>query len=160
MINFVHNNTRFNYRVAGVTIVDGRVLLHTINNAPFWSLPGGRCEMNESSAEALKREYLEETGYSVTIGKPLWFVENFFTIREQQVHEISMIYAVGFADGSPCLTVPQFEGVETDPKIVFQWFPLAEVKNLTLYPTFLSDKILAIPEHLQHIIQKDNTYLS
>ena len=44
MLCFDEGNHRFNYRVAGVAIVDGNVLVHRGENEPFWSLPGGRGE--------------------------------------------------------------------------------------------------------------------
>ncbi|MGD6873483.1 hypothetical protein ACQCU1_15000 [Sutcliffiella horikoshii] len=44
----------FNYRVAGVWIQDGRILLHRASEDKIWSLPGGRVEMNEASPPACK----------------------------------------------------------------------------------------------------------
>ena len=52
----------FNYRVAGIALSEGRLLLHTSDRDDFWSLPGGRCEFGETSAEALVREMREELG--------------------------------------------------------------------------------------------------
>ncbi|HEX8919017.1 MAG TPA: NUDIX domain-containing protein, partial [Chloroflexota bacterium] len=60
MIHFRTADGVFNYRVAGLCIQDGWVLLHRMNEDPFWTVPGGRCEMLEPSAEALKREMREE----------------------------------------------------------------------------------------------------
>ena len=37
----------------------------------FWCLPGGIVEDNESLEEAVKREFREETGFIVKVGKPL-----------------------------------------------------------------------------------------
>jgi 8-oxo-dGTP diphosphatase len=44
---------------------EGRLLLlrkNATHEAPYWDLPGGRVQKNESVEEALKREVYEETG--------------------------------------------------------------------------------------------------
>ena len=53
--------------VAGVIVMDSRILL--CHRSPgrrwypdVWDLPGGHVEVGESSADALKRELLEELG--------------------------------------------------------------------------------------------------
>lgn len=40
-----------------------------------WSVPGGRVEADESDAEAVRREVLEETGLVVTVGMRVGTVE-------------------------------------------------------------------------------------
>ncbi|MEQ2529277.1 hypothetical protein WMO40_21610 [Bacillaceae bacterium CLA-AA-H227] len=39
----------FNYRVAGIWIKNGHILLHRDVNEENWSLPGGRVKMAEDS---------------------------------------------------------------------------------------------------------------
>lgn len=46
----------FNYRVAGIWIEDGHVLLHKAVNESNWSLPGGRVEIAEEAQVSIKRE--------------------------------------------------------------------------------------------------------
>jgi 8-oxo-dGTP diphosphatase len=41
----------------------------------LWAPPGGRVEPGESLAEALKREFIEETTLAVAVGRPLGVVE-------------------------------------------------------------------------------------
>ncbi|MEU5693715.1 NUDIX domain-containing protein [Actinosynnema sp. NPDC020468] len=51
---------------------DGRLLLVRRANPPgegLWSIPGGRVEQGESDVDAVEREFLEETGLSVTVGR-------------------------------------------------------------------------------------------
>lgn len=54
MITFDHGNVRFNYRVAGIIIEDGKVLLNQAGpNMDYWFTPGGRVELLETSEESL-----------------------------------------------------------------------------------------------------------
>ncbi|HMS37031.1 MAG TPA: NUDIX domain-containing protein, partial [Arachnia sp.] len=66
-------------RAASATILDeqGRVLLVLRGFEPGkgrWSVPGGRCEPEETLAETAAREVLEETGLQVEVGEELWAV--------------------------------------------------------------------------------------
>jgi len=49
----------------GIYLKDGKVLLVKPSWADIWEFPGGGKESNENLIEALKREFLEETGYKV-----------------------------------------------------------------------------------------------
>jgi ADP-ribose pyrophosphatase YjhB (NUDIX family) len=60
----------------GAVVTDGagRLLLVRRGREPsrgLWSVPGGRVEPGESGPEAVRREVLEETGLSVTVGEPV-----------------------------------------------------------------------------------------
>lgn len=50
--------------VHAVIIKDGKILrgLRNYDSGPKWIIPGGRCEENETLADALRREIKEETG--------------------------------------------------------------------------------------------------
>ena len=63
-----HENTNWGQSVAGVVIHDGKVLLarHTYGRGNgLLIIPGGYVDYGETPADALKREFLEETGVSV-----------------------------------------------------------------------------------------------
>jgi 8-oxo-dGTP diphosphatase len=71
----------------GILIEEGRVLLsgnRWWSNRPLvWTLPGGRAEEGEGIAEALVREFREETGLVVEVGDLAFVVEARSTVRKQ-----------------------------------------------------------------------------
>jgi 8-oxo-dGTP diphosphatase len=90
--------------VCGVYIEDNKILLVNhkglTNTGNFWAPPGGGMHFGESATENLEREFLEETGLKIKVGKflfineyiskPLHAIEIFF-----QVQRLSGILAHG-----------------------------------------------------------------
>ncbi|ART77026.1 NUDIX hydrolase [Sutcliffiella horikoshii] len=140
----------FNYRVAGVWIQDGRILLHRASEDKIWSLPGGRVEMNEASPLSLQREFKEELDLSVEIRRLVWIVENFFEYREKKVHEIGFYYLVSTEDKQALPNGP-FHGVEGE-RLVYEWVPITELEDVVLYPEFLKKALKELPETTEHLI--------
>lgn len=78
-------------RVGGLLVREGTLLLAAHRGllpagAPFWSPPGGGWVFGESLREALRREFLEETGLAVRAGRLLHLHE--FQQGELQALEI------------------------------------------------------------------------
>jgi 8-oxo-dGTP pyrophosphatase MutT (NUDIX family) len=94
VIGYEMDGGRFSYRVVGVCVHDGHILLHRSDQDDFWSLPGGKGELMETSAETIRREIHEELGCEARVERPLWIVENFFTSGAQKFHEIAFYYQV------------------------------------------------------------------
>lgn len=83
--------------VTGVLIRQGKVLLvkRAANDRMFpgfWELPGGKVEFNEDAIDALKREFLEETGLNVTAGAP---IRNFHYLSDDGMrHYLEFVFYV------------------------------------------------------------------
>ena len=158
MLIIRQDSLRFVYRVAGVAVHAGRVLLHRAEDDDFWALPGGRGEMLEPSTETLRREMGEETGLAVTVDRLLWVVENFFDYGKKTYHELGLYFLMTFTPDSPVWTYGQsFEGQELFPdgrvlKLIYQWWPLADLDTITVYPSFLPGGLRQLPATIQHII--------
>jgi len=78
-------------RVGGLLVRNGAVLLAAHrgllpNAAPFWSPPGGGWQFGESIREALLREFREETGLTVEVGRFLHLHE--FSTDKLQAMEL------------------------------------------------------------------------
>lgn len=158
MITFTKGDRRFNFRVAGIAIANNQVLLHRLDTDDFWTFPGGRVELGETSQEALVRELKEELNADVEIVRLLWLVENFFEYNKQQYHEIAFYYLMQFSKQSPYLNKnSSFSGIEPDISLEFKWFPIDSnvLKTLPLLPSFLQESLNNLPSSVEHIIQRD-----
>lgn len=155
MISYKEGNKRFNYRVVGVCIYDGHVLLHRAVADDFWALPGGRAELLEYSPETLRREMIEELDVEVDIGRLLWISENFFEMEGDTWHELSLYFLMNFPEGYSHNTSAEFRGIEEDGRLVFKWHPLSELRNTKLYPAFLRESLTNLPSTPVHILHQD-----
>ena len=155
MITFTDGDTRFNYRVAGVAIQDGCVLLHRAETDDFWALPGGRGEFMETAHDTLRREMQEEIGLDVQVGRLLWVVENFFGYQGLSNHELGLYFHMTLPEGSGPRIQETFGGREERLRLIFRWFPLEEASEAPLYPSFLRSSLRALPETTLHVVHTD-----
>ncbi|MDB5035246.1 MAG: hydrolase [Chlorobi bacterium] len=155
MINFERDGVRFVLRIAGVAIHDGYLLLHRGEDEDFWTLPGGRCEMMETSSETLSREMVEELGVAVHVGRLLWVVENFFNYNGMDCHELGLYYAMEFPDDYRFLGWREvFYGDEAGTPLLFRWFPLESINPGLVRPSFLGTALHALPDVTQRVVQR------
>jgi ADP-ribose pyrophosphatase YjhB (NUDIX family) len=157
MVGIDRDQARFNFRVAGVAIQNGRILLDRNAKNTYWVLPGGHPEMMEPMAQALRREVREEIGVDVKVVRLLWMLENFFH-KSKDIHELSFYFLMQIEAASHLLQGDgPFFGQEHDHQLIFQWFPLDEsvLTSLPLFPGYLAHALLRIPETPQHIVFND-----
>ena len=88
--------------VLGLAIRDSKVLVSEgydkVKNQTFYRCLGGGIEFLEKSDVALKREFLEEIGASITVNDFLGVFENIFTFNGRQAHELVFVYSVALDD--------------------------------------------------------------
>lgn len=148
---FKTDKSTFLFRVAGILIKDGYILLHKDINDDFWSLPGGKVNIAEESQLSIQREFLEELGVIVKVDRLIWTVENFFNYNSNAYHEIGLYYKV-LSDDS-LFTTESFNGIEGE-RLIYKWTPIEELDNLALYPEFLKAELKSVPKHPKHIVVK------
>ena len=98
-------------RVCGICIENDKILLvhhRSLGKTnSLWAPPGGGMNYGEDAKEALKREYLEETGCEIEVG-------NFIFIHEYldpPLHGIELFFEVKIISGKPQLgTDPEMSG--------------------------------------------------
>lgn len=144
----------FNYRVVGVLLNSDRVLLQRAESDPFWVLPGGRGEFGEASDATIRREFFEEIGLKVRVGRLLWVVENFFDLR-QPYHEIAFYYEVHALSQMPTSKVFDGRREDRNPPLVFRWAHIEDLPDLLLYPDFLPRVLAHLPTQVTHIVHRD-----
>ncbi len=155
MLSFVSDKERFNFRVAGVALRNGHVLVCREDADNFVLLPGGRVEFGEASDLALLREIKEELQCAVSVGRLLFNVENFFLREGEQFHELARYYAIELPDDfpfekdGPCLTTRD-EGHE----LTFEWIKADSeaLARINLLPEWLRERFGDLPSTTEHLI--------
>jgi len=157
MKDWENSKVVFNFRVAGVAISRGRLLVHRAEHEANWSLPGGRIQPLEFSEAALVREMREEVAAAVTVVRTLWVMENLFGYEEgKQVHEVCFYYLMELAADDPLHdNEADFDGDEAGERLIFRWLPLGELASAPFNPERLKPRLLEIPEHPQVIRVND-----
>lgn len=155
-ISYERNNNKFNFRVAGIVMDAGRVLLHKAGQDDFWNLPGGRVEMNEATEAAIVREMMEELGIHVEVQRLAFVNEDFFDYNGLMFHEIGFYYIIALPEAHKLYSEIEVKGLEDNGKLTFRWFSLDELEHMEVYPVFLKKKLhnLRDVKSIQHFIQK------
>ncbi len=145
----------FKFRVSGVIIKDGKVLLVEMDNAGFFCLPGGHVELGETTEEAMIREMKEETTKDTYIKKYLGNIENFFINKHNvSIHEIAFYYLMDFKDED----INDLSRTENDEgtlvNLNFKWFDLNELDSVNIKPVFLKEILTKDNLEFGHLIIK------
>jgi ADP-ribose pyrophosphatase YjhB (NUDIX family) len=87
--------------VAGIYLQEGRILLgrrsKTSTYPGLWCIPCGYVEYNEDVWEAVKREFLEETGLEIKPERVFTVLSNF---HNPQLHTVGIWFSVSVVGGS------------------------------------------------------------
>lgn len=147
----------FSLRTAGILIQHGQVLLQHPVGEPAHALPGGHVHFGEASAEALQREFAEEIGAVVHIGRLVAIQEHCWEWNGDKCHQVCFYYLV---------TSPKFrrDDRSTQPRtsdgaaLEFVWVPLKDLMQLRLYPETIKDLLCCLPDGTTHIIDDGSWY--
>ena len=148
----------FQMRVAGLGIRDGHVLVHRADHETFWTFPGGRAEMGERSEDTLAREMVEELGVTVSVGRLLWVVENFFHYEGKDWHELGFYYQMELPDSFPFDREAIVHRVKDGKNALeFRWVEATRtaLTALDIPPYFIAGDIENLPVSPRHVVWDD-----
>jgi ADP-ribose pyrophosphatase YjhB (NUDIX family) len=136
---------RFNIRVYGLWINNGKVLLSNENRfgKEMLKFPGGGLEKGEGLEAALQREFLEEIGIKIEVLEH-FYVNPFFQQsafrKEDQLLTFYYFVQPEITD-STVRTILDSKTYSTNDEEVFHWCTIEQLNSITM--TFPIDQIVA-----------------
>ena len=120
------------------------------NGAIYYDLPGGGQNQYETLEEAVKRECLEESGYTVAVDRLAAIYEEIslhekFRIKyEQYAHKVHFLFICHLTNEPiKLLAEKDLDMLES------LWVDIAEMKNIPLYPQIIN-------ANLERILKSEN----
>lgn len=147
--SFQHGSLKFNYRVCGIILHEGKVLAMQDERSPYYYLPGGRVKMGETAEQAILREFSEELNITPEILRPLWLNQAFFTedVDKLQYHELCLYFLLSGEGTGLYEKGEEFTLTERHHTHRFVWLPLEQLEEEYFYPLFLKKEIFHLPEN-------------
>lgn len=148
----------FSYRVAGILIKNGKILLQKPLNDKGYSIPGGHIAFGELSSETLIREFKEEIKADVKTERLIMVGELFWPWGSKPCQQISFYYEISLYNENQIPlegTFPAYDDFgnkRTD--LEFSWIDLNEINNLMVYPTNIKEDLLSLPKELKYFVYK------
>lgn len=149
----------FSYRVAGICVHDGKVLLQTTTGEDrSFAFPGGHVAFGETNADTLTREFKEEIGADIAVGDLKWVAEVFFPWGSKPCHQICLYYMVEiqnpvFPYDGVFLGKEHLEGRNFE--LEFHWVPIEEAAQLEVYPTNVRELLGRLSDGVQHFVYRE-----
>ncbi len=149
----------FSYRVAGILIHDGHVLLQKPDNDTGYAFPGGHVGIGETNEETLIREFAEEIGAAIRVDSLAWVGEIFFPWGKRPCHQICLYYRVSLTDENCIPLAGSFAGLECMEekrfKLGFYWTDIRRLNEIELYPPQTKIFLQNGDREIQHFVYRE-----
>jgi ADP-ribose pyrophosphatase YjhB (NUDIX family) len=115
---------------------DNKILVYKANNKntnkDFYRVLGGGIDFGETSEEALKREFKEETGSGLERIEFLKVFENIFVYNNLQMHELIFLYRAELKDKTKL--GKNFDIMDRHHQRQAEWIDKEKLKKANFYP--------------------------
>lgn len=157
VLSFPMKEGRFNFRVAGIIVAEGHVLICREDDDDYAMLPGGRVELGEDSLLSLTREIAEELALPAEIGPMVATSESFYRREGEDFHELGFFYAVTLPGQGPNGNSPWLKRRDEGHDLQFHWVPLAgrALEEFNLLPRWLPDFLRHLPSTHAHVVHDE-----
>jgi len=157
-IGFVSGEYRFSYRIAGIVVQNGCVLLQKPEDDDGYAFPGGQAAFGETNEETLVREFREEIGAGVSVKALRWAEEVFFRWNERKCQQICLYYECALT-GNDVPMEGEFMGIEDrgpgKSRIRFYWIPLERLPQIKVYPSKAGELLKTINQGVHHFVTRE-----
>lgn len=120
------DDKRFNIRVYGIWIADGRVLVNeeTIRGRQYVKFPGGGLEYGEGIINCLHREWMEELNLEIKVLEHFYTTDFFQPSAFDNSQVISIYYLITALHPDPYI-------INTNPQEYTHWMKIDDITDTT-----------------------------
>lgn len=147
----------FSIRVRALIICGNKLLAMHDERSPYYYLPGGKVEINETAEEAVLREIKEELEIDAEVIRPVYLAQNFYTddLDEKKYHEIALYYLLDVSKTELPTRGDKFVIHEGKHTLTFEWLNIDSLEGKYLYPVFIKEGVKNLPEQLKFIVERE-----
>ena len=158
-ILFKTDNYIFSYRVGGLLIHNGKVLMQKLVGEDGYAFIGGHVAFGETTAETIVREFKEELGADINVERLFIVNENFFSWDNRPCQQINLYYLVSLKDETQIPLDRNFKALDElgNERIELDmcWIPLEDIPSKIIYPTQAKEYIVNLPDEIAYFVYKE-----
>ncbi len=138
-------------RVCGLLKKDNKILFvkHRKNNKEYYLLPGGGVDYGESFEIALKREYLEEVNFEITIGNMLFISEAIAPAGDK--HIVNVYFEVFYKSG-------ELKVAEEERLAGAEYLEVEKLEDYTIYPNVKKEILEYVKNGQKNVLYLGNIW--